>query len=263
MEYRAEELAIKAGTTVRNLRAYRDHGILAPPERRGRSAFYNDSHLDRLQLISKLIGRGYTLANIGELLAGQARGVDVAELLGVEAALLEPTPSGMGNVLTGAQLMKLYGDTDGTRVDASTRVGLIEPIDGDVALPERRYLVRKPRAFRAGRDLVEAGVPLDVAIAQSGLIAKGVQPIAHQLVMLVADRLLQDAESALAGNDSGQQAAIIGVAQGLRPLAGGVVAEELALAMDEQIRKHLGHLIDELLVETGRGRRASSNDGST
>ena len=44
MDYRAEELAIKAGTTVRNLRAYRDHGLLEPPERRGRYAVYNDSH---------------------------------------------------------------------------------------------------------------------------------------------------------------------------------------------------------------------------
>lgn len=262
VEYRAEELAIKAGTTVRNLRAYRDHGLLAAPERRGRLAVYNDSHLDRLLLISKLIQRGYTLANIGELLAGQARGVDVAELLGVEAALLEPDPSGLGDVLTGAQLMNMYGDTDGRRIDATELVGIIEPIDGDVALPERRYRVRKPRAFRAGRELVEAGVPLDVAIAQSGEIAKGVQPIAHNLVMLVADRLLLDAESALAGNDSEHQAAIVGVAQSLRPLAGGVVAEELALAMDDQIRQHLGHLIDQLLVETERRERANGNDDS-
>lgn len=252
MEYSAEELAIKAGTTVRNLRAYRDAGLLAAPERRGRSAVYDDSHLDRLQLISNLIQRGYTLANIGELIAGQARGVDVAELLGVEAALLEPLPSGMRDDLTGAQLMTLFGVTDEKYIDAAASVGLIEPIDGDVALPERRYRIRKPRAMRAGRDLVEAGIPLDVAIAQSGVIAKHVQPIAHQLVMLVADRLLDDAEAALAAKDSGDQAAIVGIAQSLRPLAGGVVAEELALAMDEEIRQHLGHLIDQLLVETER-----------
>ena len=260
MDYRAEELAIKAGTTVRNLRAYRDHGLLEPPERRGRYAVYNDSHLGRLQLINTLIQRGYTLANIAELLAGQARGVDVGELLGVESALLDPPSTGLGNVLTGAQLMEMYGVTDGTRIDASAQVGIIEAIDGDVALPERRSRVRKPRAFRAGRDLVEAGVPLDAAIAQSGVIARAVQPIAHSLVMLVADRLLQDAEAALAGEGSDHQLAIVEVAQRLRPLAGGVVAEELALAMDEEIRQHLGHLIDRLLVETGGRVRARGGD---
>ncbi|MBP7879737.1 MAG: MerR family transcriptional regulator, partial [Candidatus Microthrix sp.] len=57
MDYRAEELAVKAGTTVRNIRSYRDHGLLPAPERRGRLALYDDSHLDRLLLISKLIQR--------------------------------------------------------------------------------------------------------------------------------------------------------------------------------------------------------------
>ena len=259
MEYRAEELAIKAGTTVRNLRAYRDHGLLAAPERRGRLAVYNDSHLDRLLLISELIRRGYTLANIGELLAGQARGVDVAELLGVEAALLGPVTSGRGAVLTGAELMEMYQVSDGSRIDASVRVGILEPINGDVALPERRYRIRKPRALRAGGDLIDAGVPLDDAIAESGEIAKDVKSIAHKLVMLVADRLAKDAESALASNDSGQQAALVEVVDKLRPLAEGVVAEELALAMEDQIRQHLGHLMDQLLVKTGPRDRAGDN----
>lgn len=257
MDYRAEELAVKAGTTVRNIRSYRDHGLLPAPERRGRLALYDDSHLDRLLLISKLIQRGYTLANIGELLSGQARGVDVAELLGVEAALLEPLPSRPGDGLTGAELMENYGVTDGTLVDTSERLGLIEPLDGDVPLPERRYRVRKPRF--AGRDLVEAGVPLDAAIAMSGELAAGLQPIAHKLVMLVADRVAQDAESALASNDSGHQAALIEVVQALRPLAAGVVAEELELAMNDEIQKHLGQLMDRLLVETGRSDPAGDS----
>lgn len=260
MEYRAEELAVKAGTTVRNIRSYRDHGLLPAPERRGRVALYDDSHLDRLLLISKLIQRGYTLANIGELLSGQARGVDVAELLGVEAALLEPLPSRPGDGLTGADLMESYGVIDETLVDTSERLGLIEPLDRDVALPERRYRVRKPRALRAGRDLVEAGVPLDAAIAMSGELAMGLKPVAHKLVMLVADRIAQDAESALASLHSGQQAALIEIVQKLRPLAAGVVAEELELAMNDEIQQHLGQLIDRLLVETERSDPTSDHD---
>lgn len=265
MEYRAEELAIKADTTVRNLRAYRDHGLLEPPERRGRHAVYNDAHLDRLQLISKLIQRGYTLANIGELLAGQARGVDVAELLGVEAALLEPLSTGLGNILTGEQLMVLYGETDSARIDASVKVGLLEPIDPDVPLPERRYRVRKPRAFRAGRDLVLAGVPIDVAIAESAAISKAVQPIAHRFVMLVAEQIIREVEdpasveATTAGDNADLEDSIVKVAQRLRQLAGGVVAEELALQMDEEIRQHLGHLIDRRLAETASQDRVAAD----
>lgn len=265
MEYRAEELAIKADTTVRNLHAYRDRGLLEPPERRGRHAVYNDAHLDRLQLISKLIQRGYTLANIGELLAGQARGVDVAELLGVEAALLEPLSTGLGNILTGDQLMELYGGSDSARIDASVKVGLLEPIDPDVPLPERRYRVRKPRAFRAGRDLVLAGVPIDVTIAESAAISKAVQPIAHRFVMLVAEQIIREVEdpasveATTAGDNADLEDSIVKVAQRLRQLAGGVVAEELALQMDEEIRQHLGHLIDRRLAETASQDRAEAD----
>lgn len=116
-----------------------------------------------------------------------------------------------------------------------------------------------PARFAPGRDLVEAGVPLDAAIAMSGELAAGLQPIAHKLVMLVADRVAQDAESALASNDSGHQAALIEVVQALRPLAAGVVAEELELAMNDEIQKHLGQLMDRLLVETGRSDPAGDS----
>ncbi|MFB9386717.1 MerR family transcriptional regulator [Pseudonocardia petroleophila] len=35
-EYRIDELAHTAGTTVRNIRAYQDRGLLPPPRRVGR-----------------------------------------------------------------------------------------------------------------------------------------------------------------------------------------------------------------------------------
>src|SRR5689334_12317394 len=60
-EYTVDELARAAETTVRNVRAYQDRGLLAPPERRGRSGIYTDSHLSRLRIIGQLLERGYTL----------------------------------------------------------------------------------------------------------------------------------------------------------------------------------------------------------
>src|SRR5699024_10415430 len=62
-EITSEELARTADTTVRNVRAYQDRGLLPPPERRGRSGIYSDVHLARLRIIGQLLKRGYTLAN--------------------------------------------------------------------------------------------------------------------------------------------------------------------------------------------------------
>jgi DNA-binding transcriptional MerR regulator len=80
-EYRIEELARVAGTTVRNVRAYRDRDLLDPPRRHGRVALYDDTHLRRLRLIASLLDRGYTLANIAELIEASERGLGVADLL--------------------------------------------------------------------------------------------------------------------------------------------------------------------------------------
>src|ERR1700684_3718720 len=63
-EYTVDELARVTDTTVRNVRAYQDRGLLAPPEKRGRVGVYDDTHVSRLKLINHLLARGYTLAHI-------------------------------------------------------------------------------------------------------------------------------------------------------------------------------------------------------
>jgi DNA-binding transcriptional MerR regulator len=88
--YRIDDLARMAGTTVRNVRAYQDRGLLPPPRREGRVGWYAESHLARLRVIGELLARGYTLANIGELLAGWEEGRDLSQLLGLPAALVAP-----------------------------------------------------------------------------------------------------------------------------------------------------------------------------
>jgi len=54
-EYRIDDLARAAGTTTRNVRVYRDRGLLPPPLRIGRIAIYNDTHLTRLRLITSML----------------------------------------------------------------------------------------------------------------------------------------------------------------------------------------------------------------
>ncbi len=121
-----------------------------------------------------------------------------------------------------------------------------------------------PTAFRAGPGgSSEANIPLEGTIAQSSMIAKAVQPIARPLkVIYMADQLLQDPEIRHARRRLRQRARDRRWTGRLRPLAEGIVGDELTLAMDDEIRKHLKHLIDGLLVETGR-RGQASDDAAT
>lgn len=59
-----DELAAAAGLTVRNTRYYAGLGLLPPPVRRGRMAYYHRMHLAHLELVRALQDHGFTLQAI-------------------------------------------------------------------------------------------------------------------------------------------------------------------------------------------------------
>ncbi|MGI5220943.1 MerR family transcriptional regulator [Nocardia sp. CA-290969] len=89
-EYTIDELARAAETTVRSVRVYHERGLLPSPEVRGRIGYYGSDHLNRLQTISRLLGRGMKLNGIRELLAAWDRGDGLADVLGVTDNSAEP-----------------------------------------------------------------------------------------------------------------------------------------------------------------------------
>ena len=70
-EYSVDELAQAGETTVRNVRAYQDKGLLPPPERRGRVGVYRGEHLARLRSPTTIVS-GRTTALPPGLFAMQA-----------------------------------------------------------------------------------------------------------------------------------------------------------------------------------------------
>ncbi len=87
-EYRLEDLARVSGVSARNIRAYRERGLLDPPRRVGRSALYDDYHLSQLNTISQLLRKGYNSAHIAEFFASMRQGTDLADILGLQRAVL-------------------------------------------------------------------------------------------------------------------------------------------------------------------------------
>src|ERR1700749_4540880 len=87
-EYRIDDLARLAGTTTRNIRVYRDRGLLPPPLRVGRIALFNDTHLTRLRLITSMPDRGYNIAHVREMLSAWEQGKNLGDVLGLETAIV-------------------------------------------------------------------------------------------------------------------------------------------------------------------------------
>src|SRR5918997_4430890 len=103
MKYRVDELAARAGVSVDTVRFYQARGLLPQPERDGRVAWYSEDHLATLQRIRDLKDKGFTLATIRRLLAGDLDAADEALVAAIEA----PAP-GAGD-LTLEQLAERTG----------------------------------------------------------------------------------------------------------------------------------------------------------
>ncbi|KAA0093204.1 MerR family transcriptional regulator [Mycolicibacterium sp. P1-18] len=125
VEYRLGELSELSGVSIRNIRAYRERGLLDPPRREGRSAYYDDRHLSQLGTINELLRKGYTSAHIAEFLSSMREGHDLADILGLQQAVFgePPPPTAAVDI-----------DADGDEAQRLVRHGLAEVVDGRLTL---------------------------------------------------------------------------------------------------------------------------------
>ena len=232
-EFTIDELAREAGSTVRNVRAYQDRGLLPPPAKRGRTGFYSDVHLARLRIISKLLDRGYTIANIKDLLAAWEQGRDLNDILGLEVAVTSPWSEEAPTYIDYQELIDWFGDQITPEVlQKAVGLGYVRPDD-------QRLRVPSPRILNAGKELVEAGIPLDALLDEVESVRDQVNLIADGFVNLVVRHLIDKkyGDNALPeGEDVSKLADFI---TRVRPLADMVVSAELARILDKAINKVL------------------------
>src|SRR5690242_18080034 len=130
-EYRLDDLARISGVSSRNIRAYRERGLLDPPRRQGRSAFYDDYHLSQLKTINQLLRKGFNSAHIAEFFERMREGHDLAAILGVQQAILGERADDAGPA---AVALDLDPDCDEARRLLSC--GLAEIAEGSVSLTD-------------------------------------------------------------------------------------------------------------------------------
>src|ERR1700743_2662417 len=109
-EYRIDDLARLAGTTTRNIRVYRDRGLLPPPLRVGRLALFNDTHLTRLRLITSMLDRGYNIAHVREMITAWEQGKDLGDVLGLETAIAGTWAAEKPQTMAIAEAKRLIND---------------------------------------------------------------------------------------------------------------------------------------------------------
>lgn len=233
-----DELARRAGTTVRNVRAYQDRKLVPPPVRQGRVGLYTPAHLVRLRLIGQLLERGYSLGNIGELVTAWESGRDLEQILGFEAAVAGPLTVEEPAYISAAQLAAKFGRDPGL-LRTALEIGLLEREGA-------RFRVPSPRTLAAGIDLVAAGIPAAIALETLRFIRRDLERLAARLVELVVDRLLGGRTSSkLPPPDELRRLAE--TVWRIRPHASRVVDAELARALETSARTRLGERLDRVL----------------
>jgi len=156
---RVEELAVSAEVSVDTIRFYQKQGLLPPPERDGRVAWYGDGHLARMGRIHDLQRRGFSLAVIRRFLAGE---LDPADEHLAAAVVEAGDGADPGDELIDLDELAARTAVPATLLESLVREGLLVP-RRDPAGP--RFTAADVATISAGLRLVEAGLPLPELLA--------------------------------------------------------------------------------------------------
>lgn len=215
--YTVEQLARKVGMSARNIRAHQARRLLPPPVRHGRAAFYDDSHVRRLDAILALQRQGFNL-------------VSIEAMLGVRAG--DEAPDGLT-----AMLHRLAADHPAL-AHALTRHGVIgRATDGTVRTV-------RPRPLRAALDLHRVRMGTVPALQTLSEVLDSLRPVADELVAAVTARMLALAPELVRG---GAQSSWADLDRETLLLTRGVVnllTEAFRLAVENQAEAHVAELME-------------------
>jgi DNA-binding transcriptional MerR regulator len=239
MKLRIDELAARAGTTSRNIRAHQARGLLPPPELEGRTGYYGEEHLQRLEIIGELQQRGYSLAGIAEMLDAWAQGGDLGHLIGFGRLLTAPLSDEQAEQMPLAEILERFPEAaeDRRLVQRAVELDLIRPqADGVVLVPS-------PLLLQAGDELIRAGVPLAAILELVAAIRVDVADIADRFVGLAREHIVPPIAHRPGDADLGETLESL---QRLRPIALEVVRPFLAQELQRAIQSAIDALGTEL-----------------
>jgi DNA-binding transcriptional MerR regulator len=181
-EYTIDQLARASGVTVRNIRAHQSRGLLPSPEVRGRTGFYNQEHVARLQLINEMQADGFNLNAIKRILNGMPPG-SAGQVLGLERALRTPWGEEQPEIMEASELVGLVGGADDATARKAIRLGILVP------LGDGRYEVPSPSLLRAGAELNDLGIDVPTRLAVQEQVRRHTEGVANAFVRLFLDKV--------------------------------------------------------------------------
>lgn len=231
-ELTIDELAQRAGITVRTVRFYASRGLLPPPRLRGRLGVYGADHLARLDLVRDLQALGFTLSAIERHLERIPADAGPDELA-LHRALIAPWTDEHSEDLDRHELDRRCGrHLDDDRIDQLVELGVLARLPDD-----ERLRLPNPAMLGFGLQILDLGLPLDMLVRAKEIVDSHTTQIATELRELFVANVLRPYVEA--GRPEQERERVREVTDQLRPLTIQVLVNGFQQAVNGVIRDHV------------------------
>lgn len=229
-EMTIRELAERTGMTVRNIRAHQTRGLLPPPVVRGRTGYYNDEHVARIELTRELQADGLNLEAIRRVLdIGDGAATEIVDFT---RALRVPFEEETPEILDAEEVASPWGAggvADPSLLTRAEKLGILR------ALPDERIEVISPRLYRAAAALAELGVGPEGALATAEKLRRHADGVARTFVDLFVKEVWEPFDRA--GRPEGDWPKVREALDRMRPLASDALLSVFQIAMGEAVER--------------------------
>lgn len=223
------ELARRTGMTIRNIRAHQTRGILPPPEVHGRTGYYNEDHVARIELTREMQAEGLNLEAIRRVLEsseGSSR-----EMIDFARAVRAPFEDETPEIFEEGELARAWGATE---LDPEL-IGRVEALGILRRFPDGKAEVLSPRLQRAGAALIELGVSPQAAVETAEALRGHSEGAARTFVELFVKEIWEPFDKA--GRPEKDWPKVLEALDRLRPLASDGLLAMFQITMGESTEK--------------------------
>jgi len=227
-EMTIRELAERTGMTVRNIRAHQTRGLLPAPVVRGRTGYYNEEHVARIELTREMQADGLNLEAIRRVLdSGDGSATAIFDFT---RALRVPFEDEAPEIFEAEELAGVWGtNPDPKLLRRAEKLGVFR------TLPDGRVEVISPRLLRAAAELAELGIGAEGAIVTAERLRRHADGVARVFVELFVEEIWRPFEEA--GRPERDWPRMSEALERMRPLATGALLATFQIAMGEAIEK--------------------------
>jgi DNA-binding transcriptional MerR regulator len=247
------ELARRTGMTIRNIRAHQTRGILPPPEVHGRTGYYNEDHVARVELTREMQAEGLNLEAIRRVLESSEGSSQ--EMVDFARAIRAPFEDETPEIFSEEELASAWGVErfDPKLLKRTEEMGILRQ------LPDGQFEVISPRLQHAGTALVELGVSPQAAVDTAAELRRSSERVARNFVELFVKEIWDPFDKA--GRPEADWPKVREALDRMRPLASDALLAMFQITMGESTEKAGERTLRDAAKPAGKRRSSRSRRG--